>query len=59
MKSATFFKVTDAIAKLGGPPLIHNSTLILPNELEVEVSKLKEKWAEEFDNLSYLSKDSI
>ena len=27
-KGATFFKVTDDISKLGGPPLVRDSTLI-------------------------------
>lgn len=33
--------------------------MISPEELEVEVSKLKDKWAKEFDNLLDFSEDSI
>ena len=33
--------------------------LILLDDLEIEVSKIKDKWAGEFDNLSDFSKDSI
>jgi hypothetical protein len=35
-KSATFFKIIDAIVELGGPPLVQDSTLISFDELEVE-----------------------
>ena len=49
----------DVINKLEGPPLIKDSTLISPNELEVELSKLKDKWAREFDNLLDFSKDNM
>lgn len=41
-KSATFFKVIDVIYELGGPPAIKNSTLIFVDNLEFEISKLKE-----------------
>ena len=58
-KSVIFFKVTDAIVELGGPPLIWDSTLISPDQLEVEVSKLMDKWVGEFDNMSYFSKYNI
>ena len=58
-KSVTFFKVIDAIVELGGPLLVLDSILIFPDELEVEVSKLKDKCAKEFDNFSNLSEDSI
>lgn len=44
MKSAIFFKDTDTISELVGPPLIQDSTLISPNELEVKVFKIKKKW---------------
>ena len=33
--------------------------MIFPNKMEAEVSKLKDKWAREFNNLSYFSKDNI
>ena len=39
--------------------MIQDSTLISPNELEVEFSKLKEKWAREFNNMSDFSKYSM
>lgn len=58
-KSAIFFKVTNVIAKFGGPPLIQNSTLILSNEMEIELSKLKDKQAREFDNLLYFFEENI
>ena len=50
--SSIFFKVSDAIKELEGPPLIKDSMLISPNELNVELSKLKGKWVAEFDDLS-------
>ena len=59
MKSALFFKVFDVIAELGGPTLIRDSTLISPDELQVELSKLKDKWAREFNNMSYFFEDSM
>lgn len=33
--------------------------LIFLNEMEVELSKLKEKWDEGFNNKSYFSKDNM
>ena len=54
--SATFFKIIDVIAELGGPPIMRNSTLIIVDNLEFEVSKLKYKQAREFDSLSFLKK---
>lgn len=33
-KYATFFKITDVIVELGGPPVITDSTLITTNDLE-------------------------
>ena len=59
MKSATFFKIIDAIAELGGPPLVQDSSLIFVDDMEAEVSKLKDKWAREFDKLSNFSEESI
>ena len=44
-KSAICFKVYDAIKELEGPPLIKCSRFLLPNELDIELSKLKDKWA--------------
>lgn len=44
-KSSIFFKVYSSITELEGLPLIKVSTLISPDELEVELSKLKDKWA--------------
>ena len=58
-KIAILFKVTNVIAKLGNPPMIQVSTLIFPNELEVEVSKPKDKWVREFDNLMVFFEDNI
>ena len=49
-KSTSFFKAFDAIAMLGGSPLVWDSTLIPSDELEVEVSKINDKWVREFDN---------
>lgn len=40
-----------------GLPLIKGSTLISPNELDMEISKLKDKWAIEFNDFSYFSED--
>lgn len=58
-KSAIFFKVSDTIVELGGPSMIQDSMLILIYDLEVEVSKFKDKWLKEFDNLSDFSEDNI
>ena len=58
-KSATFFKVTDVIPKLGGSPLVQYSSLIYFDELEAKVSKLKDKWDGEFDNLTNFSMEII
>lgn len=42
-KNAIFFKVSDAIKGLDGLPMIKGSMLIFPDELDVELSKLKVK----------------
>ena len=44
-KSSIFFKLSNDIKELEGPPLIKGSTLISVNELNDELSKLKDKWA--------------
>ena len=44
-KSVMFFKMSDVIKELEGPLLIKGSMLISPNELDNELSKLKDKWA--------------
>lgn len=59
MKNAIFFKVSSTINELEGPSMIKGSTLISPDELEVELSKLKDKWIREFDDLSYFCKDNM
>jgi hypothetical protein len=53
IKNDTFFNINDATIELGGPPLIRSSTLITVDDLDLEVSKLKDKWVGEFDSLSY------
>ena len=58
-KSSILFKVTNAIVQLGGPPLIRESTLVSLDDMEVEVSKLKDKWVREFDNLLDFFEDII
>lgn len=58
-KSMVFFKLSDAVNKLEGPPLIKDSTLLSPNELENELSKLRDKWVEEFNSLYDLSRDNM
>jgi hypothetical protein len=50
-KSVTFFKIVEAIFKLGDPPVVKNSTLIFVDDLDFKLSKLKDKWVGEFDNL--------
>ena len=52
MKTTMLFNVADVINELEGSSMIKGSTLISPNELEVELSKLKDKWVKEFDDLS-------
>ena len=58
-KSSIFFKVFNVINELEVPPLIKVSTLILPIELDIELSKLKDKCIGEFNDLSYFSKDKM
>ena len=41
-KSSIFFKLYDSIKKLEGTRLIKGSMLISPNELDIELSKLKD-----------------
>lgn len=55
-KNASFLKVSDTLSKLGGLPIIKNSTLLSTNDLDSKVLNLKEKWDREFENLSYFSK---
>jgi hypothetical protein len=52
-------KVSNAIKDLEGPPMIKGFMLISPDELDIELSKLKDKWSREFDDLSYFSKDNM
>jgi len=49
-KCVIFFKVFDFVNDLEGPPLVNNSILISPYELETELSRLRDKWVEKFDN---------
>ena len=58
-KTATFFKITDAIVELGGLALVWYSSLIYANDLESSMSKLKDKWVEEFDSMSKFSEERI
>ena len=58
-KSTTLFKITNAIVELGGPPLVRVYNLIYVDDLEVELSKLKDKWVGEFDSMSYFSRECI
>ena len=51
IKSAMFFKVSNPIVELGVPPLIWDSKLISPDNLEVVLSKLKDKCYGKFDNI--------
>ena len=46
------FEFFDAIGELGGPLLVQDSMMISLDELEDEVSKLRDKWVREFDNLT-------
>lgn len=58
-KSATFFKINDVFSKLDGPPIITKYTLISIDYLDFEASKIKYKWAREFENLLYFSEENI
>ena len=58
-KSAPFFKITDVMNEVQGPPLTKESTLISPEELETKLDKLRDKWVEEFDSLSNFSGDDM
>lgn len=55
-KSATFFGIIDDISKIGGPLIVQYSTLIFIDDMEDEVSKLKDKWVREFDSFPKSSK---
>ena len=58
-KNTTFFKTSNAIAEPGGPPLVRDSMLIFSDEMEVEMSKVKDRWAREFNNLIDFFEDNI
>jgi hypothetical protein len=58
-KSDTFFEITDAIAKLGGLPLVGHYNMVISNDMEAKVCKLKDKWIGEFDSLSRFSDENI
>ena len=59
IKSANSFNITNIIAELGSPSIIVNSTLIIVDDLEVELSKLKDKWVGEFGSLSNFFDENI
>lgn len=57
-KSNVFFKVSNVIKELNAPSLIRNLNLLSNNEMEKELSKLKELWENDFDSLSkFLEED--
>ena len=58
-KSAVFFKVFDVVNELEGTPLVKDSTLLSPNELETKLFKLKDKWYDEFDSLYDFSRNNM
>lgn len=58
-KIAIFFKVSNAIVELRGPPLLWDSIFISSDELEAKFSKLKDKWVEDFNTLMNFSKYNI
>lgn len=58
-KSTLLFKITNAIDELGNPPLVIDFTFISIDDMEAKLSKLKDKWAREFDSLSDFYKESI
>ena len=45
-KSATSLKIDDLVNELQGPPIVKESTLISPKDIETELARLKDKWAE-------------
>ena len=57
-KSVTFVKITSLVNELQGPPLI-KTTLILFEEMETKLTRLKGRWDEEFDNLINFSGDDM
>ena len=58
-KSAIFFRVFNVVKDLEGPPLIKGSTLISADELDSELSKLKDKWDGQFNDLLYFTEDNM
>lgn len=54
IKTAILFKAYDIVKELEGPPPVKDSTLLSYEELETDLSKLRDKWAEEFNSFSDL-----
>ena len=58
-KSVIFFKVFDVVNDLEGLALFKNSMFLSIDELETKLSKLGDKWDEEFYSLSDFSRDNM
>ena len=58
-KVSPYLKNFEAIIKLGGPPIVKNSTLISIDDLESDLSKLNDKQDREFDILLDFSEENI
>jgi hypothetical protein len=52
-----FLKDTYIVKELKGPPLIRDSTLLINDQMEVELSTLRITWGIEFDDLTNFSED--
>lgn len=55
----TFFKAIRVIIILKGPKKILEIARNSPSQMKIELSMLKEKWAQDFDELSGVSGDKI
>ena len=49
----------DVVNELEGPPLVKDSTLLSLDELEIELSKLRDKCTKEFNGMSNFSRDNM
>ena len=54
-----FLKDTYIVKELKGPPLIRDSTLLINDQMEVELSTLRITWGIEFDDLTNFPEDEI
>nr|KUM50079.1 hypothetical protein ABT39_MTgene3307 [Picea glauca]QHR88587.1 hypothetical protein Q903MT_gene2601 [Picea sitchensis] len=54
-----FLKVVNIIKELEGPSLIKDSMLLSRDQIEVEISNLRNSWGTQFDDLAGFPDDEI